>query len=269
VIAHSGGTVSVQSASTTYGTDFVPWLDVSGTGLELHRTEIAATGTLLAFEGELWQGGTKTVGKIGLLSINGVDNPVTFPAAVDCFVPAVGVATDVSLSQDARFVAWTDDQGLKVAGTPTTAADPCTLTSAPVVIAAGGKSASIGGADVAAFLPPVPPPPVPPTSGPGPAPTTTSPTAPSLTLPAKVTAKSLRTGLSLKLTVAAAGKVAASAFVGTKQVATGSATATRAGQITIKLKFSKAGRKLARKGKTLKIRVTQGGRTVTKTVKLR
>ena len=34
--------------------------------------------------------------------------------------PRPAVADDVSLSQDARFVAWSDDQGLKVAGTPVT-----------------------------------------------------------------------------------------------------------------------------------------------------
>ena len=49
----------------------------------------------------------------------------TFPAAVDCFMPTSGVAKDVSLSLDATRIAWTDDGGLKVAGSPTTAADPC------------------------------------------------------------------------------------------------------------------------------------------------
>jgi hypothetical protein len=267
VIARSGSVISVQDPATTYGNDFEPWLDVGPTGLDVRRTDIAATGKVAALEAEKWQAGTQTVGKIAVLALVGVGEPLASPPAVDCFLPAVGIAKDVSLSQDGRWIAWTDDQGLKVAGTPVTADDPCTLTSPPVMIAPGGTSASIGGADIGAFLPPVPPPPVPPTSGPGPAPPTT--TSPSLTLPARVTAKSLRTGLSLKLTVAAAGKVVATASVGTKQVATGAATAARAGQITIKLKFSKAGRKLARKGKTLTIKVTQGGRTVTKTVKLR
>jgi hypothetical protein len=160
VIAHSGTTVNVQDPSTVYGSDFVPWLDVSGTGLELHRTEAAANGQLIALELERWQDGKKIVGKIALVATaNGVGGDLADPPAVDCYLPASGVATDVSLSQDGRFVAWSDDQGLKVAGAPVSAADPCVLTSPPVVIAAAGNSASMGGADIAAFLPPAPPPP--------------------------------------------------------------------------------------------------------------
>ena len=112
--------INVQDSATTYGTDFEPWLDVSGVGLELHRTDVAATGKLVAGEFEQWNGGRQTVGKIAVISIDGVDQPVSFPAAVDCFLPATGIAKDVSLSQDGRFIAWTDDQGLKVAGTPAT-----------------------------------------------------------------------------------------------------------------------------------------------------
>jgi hypothetical protein len=100
--------------------------------------------------------------------------------------------------------------------------------------------------------------------------TATNPPAPSLSLPAKVTARSLASaGLGFKVTVAAAGKVTIVATVGGKPVGSGSATAKGAGTVTIKLKLTKAGRKLARKGKTLKLKVTQAGRSVTKTVKLR
>ena len=85
-------------------------------------------------------------------------------------------------------------------------------------------------------------------------------------LPAKVTAKSLTSGL--KITVGAAGKVTVTATVGGKKVGSGSATAKAAGQVTVKLKLTKAGRKLARKGKKVKLKVTQAGRTTTRTVKL-
>jgi len=115
---------------------------------------------------------------------------------------------------------------------------------------------------VSAFLP-VPPTPVPPTASTSPA-TGTQPTAP--TLPAKVTAKALTKGLAI--TVTAPGKVTVIASVRGKKIGTGSATAKAAGKVTIKLKLSKAGRKLARKGKKVTLKVTQGGRTTTKTVKL-
>ena len=84
---------------------------------------------------------TQTTGKIALISVSGVDQPPTFPAAVDCYLPATGVAKDVSLSQDATRVAWSDDDGLKVAGTPSTVADPCVLSAPAVLIAPKGARA--------------------------------------------------------------------------------------------------------------------------------
>ena len=102
-----------------------------------------------------------------MLAIQGVDQAPTFPAAVNCFVPAAGIARDASLAQDGGAIAWKDDGGVKVAGTPATAADPCEMRSAPVVLSPTGTHPSIGGADVAAFLPKPPPvSPLPP-AGPG------------------------------------------------------------------------------------------------------
>ena len=85
-------------------------------------------------------------------SLHGVDQS-PFPAAVDCFVPTAGVATDVSVSMDATRIAWTDDQGLKVAGAPTGTALECVLSSPPVVISPTASQGAIGGANVAPFLP--------------------------------------------------------------------------------------------------------------------
>jgi len=120
VIAKSGSTVVVQSSSaTTYGTDFVPWLDLSKVPLDVRRTDVAANGTRVAGELEEWNGGTQTIGRIAVLSIAGVDAEYT-PGAVDCLLPAIGIAKEVSLSQDGRSVAWTDDQGLKVGVDPST-----------------------------------------------------------------------------------------------------------------------------------------------------
>ena len=93
------------------------------------------------------------MGKIAVLAIQGVDQTPAFPAAVDCFLPAAGIARDASLAPDAGAIAWKDDGGVKVAGAPTTADDPCVMGSPPVVLSPTGASPSIGGADVAAFLP--------------------------------------------------------------------------------------------------------------------
>ncbi len=159
VIAHSGTTINVQNVGTPYGTGFTPWLSTAGTGLDLSRSDIAANGKLLAFGAEQWNGGTQTIGKIGLVSIQGVGQGVVAP--VDCYVPATLVAKDPSLSQDARYVAWTDGEGLKVAGAPVSDADPCVMTTQTVVISPTGAHPSIGGANIASFLPPATPTPTP------------------------------------------------------------------------------------------------------------
>ena len=113
------------------------------------------------------------------------------------------------------------------------------LSSPPVADLTDGKSASIGGANIAR---------VPAAAGaagqpaghdarrrPAPA----GPPAPVASLPAKVTTKALGAGLPLKLTVAAAGKVTISATVPAKAVgrkgkpvvvATGTGVAKAAGK---------------------------------------
>jgi hypothetical protein len=277
VIAHSGTTVYAQNPGTPYGDTFAPWLNMAGTNLELHRTDVAASGQFVAFEAERWDNGTKIVGKIGLMSIQGVDQGPT--GAVDCYLQASGVATDVSLSQDGRLIAWTDAQGLKIAPTPTGVDEFCVFPSAPILISPTGKSASIGGANIAAFLPPAPPvsPPVTTTiTTPPPA----APAAPVASLPSKVTTKALGAGLPVKLTLTAAGKVTISATVPAKAlgrkgkpvvVATGAGTAKAAGKLTVKLRLNSVGKKKLKrlKGTRLTLRIVQGGRTTTKTVTLR
>ncbi len=283
VIAHSGTTIYAQDPGTPYGSDFTPWLDTAVTGLGLRRTDVAANGKLLAFGAEQWDTGTQTIGKIAVVSIAGVDQGPVAP--VDCYVPASGVAKDPSVSQDARSIAWNDGQGLKVAGAPVTAADPCEMTSPPVVISPSGAHAAIGGANVAAFLPPVGPAPTPTPTGPGgtggtPGTNNGTLAAPAATVPATVTTKALGTGLKVKVKVSAPGKVTVTATVPAKAmgrkgkpvtVGTGSATPKSAGTITLTLKLNSAARKRLKKlkGTKMTLRFVQNGRTTTKIVRLR
>jgi hypothetical protein len=284
MIAHSGATVYVQTpAAPPYGPDFTPWLDVSGVNvsgvpLEVRRTDIAANGTIAAGEFEKWDGGGQTIGKIAVLAIQGVDQPPAVPAAVDCFLPASGLAKDVSLSPDATRIAWTDGQGLKVAGTPASVADPCVLSSPPVVISPGTSSqGAIGGANVAAFLPaPTPGPQAP--GGPSP----TGGAKPLASVPRKVTTKALASakGVPIKVKVARAGKIKISGTVPAKilrrkgkpvVIATGSATAKRAGTVTVRVRLTAAARKKPKrlKGAKMTLRVSHRGLTATKRVRLR
>jgi hypothetical protein len=286
MIAHSGGTVEVQGTSAPpYGTDFAPWIDTSGTGLELRRTDVAANGQLAALELEQWDTSSQTIGKIAMLAIQGVDQPPTFPAAVDCFLPTSGVAKEASLSPDATRIAWTDDGGLKVAGAPTTAADPCVLSSPPVVISPTASQGAIGGTDVARFLPSSGPPPAggPPSGGGGGGGGGAGGDgkAPLATVPKRLTTKALAgpKGVPIKVRVARAGKVKISGTVPAKVlrssksvvVATGSTTAKRAGTVTVRLRLTAAGRKKRGrlKGARLTLRVSQRGLSTTKRVTLR
>ncbi len=287
VVAGSGGLVSVQAADTS-NPFFTTWntlLDTSATGLELERADVAATGKMIGLELTNYP-----AEKIAVLSIDGLDAPVTFPAAVDCFIPAVGNPRDVTFSQDGTKMAWKDDGGVKIAGVPTTTADPCVFSSPPVVISPTGSSPSIGGADVSQLRPVAP---VGPGTTPAPAPTPatggggggTGTTGGSLSVgsvPSKGSAAALgaATGLTLKLTVPARGKVTVTGSIAPKAlhlkgkkaivVATGSATATKAGKLSLHLKLTSAGRKYRKrlKGATITLKITQGKKTTTKHLKL-
>jgi hypothetical protein len=277
MIARTGTTVNVQDApGSPYGTDFTPWLDLSGTGLDLRRTDVAANGQLAAIELEQWSGGSQTIGKIAVVAIQGVDQAPAFPAAIDCFIPASGVAKEVSLSPDATRIAWTDDDGLKVAGAPTTADDPCVLSSPPVVISQTASQGAIGGADVAPFLPPQP------SQPPGGGAPTPGDAVPSATVPRRIATKALAgaKGVAIKVKVARAGKVTISGTVPAEvlrrrgkpvRVAKGSALARRAGTVTVRLRLTSAARKQRRrlKGARLTLRISQGGLSTTRRVTLR
>ena len=281
VIARTGTTVNVQdAAATTYGSDFTPWLDTAGSGLELRRTDVAANGQLAALELEQWDNGGQTVGKIAMLGIQGVDQDPTF--VPDCFLPASGVAKDVSLSMDAKSVAWTDARGLVVAGAPVGDPDPCVLSSPPVVLSPTATQGAIGGADVSAFLPATPPGGGTPGGSTRGGSTPTPPATPRAILPAKITTKALGAarGLTVTVRVGAAGKVKLVATVPAARmgrkgkpvvIAGGSKTATKAGTVKIRLRLTAAARKRLKrlKGARMTLRVTQGGRSSSRKVTLR
>jgi hypothetical protein len=281
----SPAVVNVQNADdgNPYTNAFTPWLDTSGVGLDLEGIDVAANGRMAALGFEAYNGATQTVGKIAVLAIQGVDQAPAMPAAVDCFLPAAGIARDASLAQDAGAIAWKDDDGVKVARSPSTAADPCVLGSTPAVLSPTGTHPSIGGADVAAFLPkpPTTPPPSPVAPGPS-APRPAALLAPVMKLPAKVTVKALAAsrGVPVKVKISGPGKVSIAGTVPARRlgrrgkpvvVATGKRSAQAAGTVTIRLRLTTVGRKRARRleGARLTLRIVQGSRSATKVVRLR
>ncbi len=278
VVAGQGSQVVVQSSDPggPFTTSWTPIIDVSGTGLTLGRTDVAATTRLAAIE----LGSDSADDKIAALSLSGLDAPVTVGATTDCFLPTVGEASDPSLSQDGTVIAWKDAQGVKVAGAPSGTAEPCAVASAPIVISATGSSPSIGGASVAQ-LKPAPPAPA------GPPAPTTPPTTPAtrlvVTLPAKrtVVALSSAAGLRLKVRAPRAGTIIVTGSVAAKRlrlrgskaiiVATGSVRAKAAGTVTVKVRLKKTARKYRARlrGARLVLKIRQGRLTTTTRVTLR
>ena len=277
VVASQGSQVVAQvtDVSNPFAISWAPIIDVSGTGLELRRTDVAATGRLAAIELAADPGDDK----IAAVSLSGMDPPVTVGAATDCFLPTVGEATEPTLSQDGAFIGWKDAQGVKVAGAPTGTTEPCALSSPPIVISPTGSYPSIGGANVAQLRPTTPAP-----TSPTPPPSAAPRLSPlAVTLPAKPTAAALATtrGLALKVRAPAAGRITVTGSViarrlglkGKKQIviASGFASPKAAGTVTVRVRLKKFARKYRARlrGATLVLRISQGRLTTKKSVRLR
>lgn len=262
VVGISGTVVYVQddASGDPYSTNFTPWFDAGGIGGDVDRVEVAATGTVAAVE--VGSPGSRQVAMIPFGSLGG---PLPVDGS-DCFLPAQGDATHVSISQDATTMAWHDDRGVVVAGTPawfpSVAISTCNLSRPPVVISPTGKMPSIG-ASTAAIAGTG--------GGPGTGGGNKDGGAPKVVgLAKKLKAAALARGILLTVRVAGPGKVVAIGKVGGKTVARASAKAKRAGKVTLRLKATKAYRDRlgALKGKRLVIKVTAGGRSTTVTRKL-
>jgi hypothetical protein len=276
-VAAQRGRVFLQRAgmATPLGTsqDFTSWLDLSASGLDLDRTDVAANGRVAAVELETGSGSSRQAGILVLP----FGAPGEAPQPGGCELPVQGPADDVSLSQDGGTIAWKDDRGVVVAGAPDfSGADPCVLTRAPVVIAAGGSSPSLGPAVVQAPAPgpSSPAPGAGPAGGGGPAGgPTPAPAARRLVLkaPARATAASLRRGLALQVDAPRAGTVTVVGRVAGRVVARGTARAARAGVVRVVLRATSRRPAALRRlrGKVLRLRAAQGADQAAATVRLR
>ncbi len=164
-------TAGVQDTGGSGSTTFDPWFFVAGAPLgpvdvRIRRTDVAASGRVVAFE---VTNGSYDDERIGVAPISAIGGAF---GAGDCFLPTNGNATSASLSQDGSAIAWADSGGVKVGGIPDfSGAEPCVLTRPAVIIAGGGRFPSIGAMSAAAIRAArtpvvVPPPPTAaPTSG--------------------------------------------------------------------------------------------------------
>lgn len=249
LVGHEGDNVFVQrpTGQPPYSYEFDYWFSVAG----VDRVDVSANGTVAAVEYNH---------QVAMVPFAGLGAPPPEDGS-DCMLPTVGAASDVSISQDGTSMAWKDDRGVIVAGTPvwfpSLAVSTCNLSRPPVVISATGTMPSIGASSAA--TPPVP------------AGTAKKGKGPRLVSPPKsLKAAALRNGVVLKVKVAGRGKVTATGKVGKKLVAKGSVTAKRAGTVQLRLKATKAYRdKLGSLvGKRLKVKVLAGGKAATLVRKL-
>jgi hypothetical protein len=306
VVSISGGTISVQDDATSnpYAGTFTPWLSVPApyTG---RRTDVAANGRVAAVE--LYSGDVERIGMFPITGLGGAISPVDHDCFLPTAgngkeVSLLQDGTRVAYVDDGgvRVAPVTDFAGLVTDCAPTT---PVTIDPAgrhpslgPIDVVAIKNART-------------PPPPPPPATTPGgttttpggttttPGGTTTTPggtlpttdpqpaaKAPTVTVAASAKAATLGTpaGDPVTVSVAKAGKVTLALTVSSKTLgqagkaktivlATGTGTAKARGRLSVKLKATAAGRRVLKKlkGKTLRLRITFGGRTTTKTVKLR
>lgn len=269
VNAHAaGGDDNIVVGDAAFSTSGHPWFRAYGAT----AVDVAANGTVA---GVIYRIDTSSPYALALFATAGPDAP---PTGASCDMPTVGNVGQVSISQDGRFVAWTDSRGLLIAPVPPLGSgSPCPLAAAPTVISATGSYPSIGASTLAT---PAPSPgsttTVPAPTGSAPAPTagvtpSRATARPSVGLARTVKASTLATGLTVRITVARAGAVTATARVGTKTLAKKTVRAKKPGTIKVKLKASRTLRRQLRgyRGRTLTIVVKGPGGNVTIKRKLR
>ena len=175
-----------------------------------------------------------------------------------------------TFAPDGDRLAWQEPDGIWVIGATTTDDSKCADVQ-PKLTIAGGSEPDWGPAEVGAAKPTTPPKPVTPTE---PTPQPTPITQPDVQeLVTVELAKKLRfKGFTATVAVYAPGKLRATVRAGKKVLAKGAATAKAAGDVKLRLKPTKAGKRMKRKAKAkLTIVFTPTGgkpQTVVKTIKL-
>src|SRR3954452_5924674 len=293
VFRDSGGNIFVQPdvAEAPFTSSYQGWI-THGDGYFLSRAEVSPANDQVAID---W------IRDDGAQGITVAQHSGTVPSdlVAACDIPAAGKASYATFSPDGSQMAWTDDEGLKVAGVPNLAAGTgtCSLTAPAHVISATGHTPSFGGADVNAVGGVGGAPAGPPTGGTG-TKAAGTPKAIRFRLSGKATRAAFAKGLTLKVTAVQAGRIDASAAIAkraarklrlragasaariatrgfaaaaTVTVARGHAPAKRAGTVKPRLKPTKAAKRAAKRMRkvVLTIKVSQAGGAGRGTVRLK
>ena len=146
--------INVQNAGAgnPYTNAFTPWLNTAGVGLDLEGVDVAANGRLAALGFETWNGGTQTVGKIAVIATQGVDQAPTFQPPWT--VPARGRHRAGRIARAGRRRDRVEGRRRREGRRqPLHGGRSLRDVEHADVLSATGAYPSIGGADVAAFLP--------------------------------------------------------------------------------------------------------------------
>jgi hypothetical protein len=220
---------------------------------------------------------------IAFFAVNGDVKTETPPAAPDaaCNTGKDPGLADPSWSPDGSGVAFQSSEGVEVIRFSELSDNHC--AAAPgYTLAPGASSPDWGPADPTAaryVAPPAPAPavpattatPIPPVAKPAPKPGAKGGTS-SLVFTvvggSKPSRAALRKGLVVKVSAPGAGKVSVKLTAKGKRVAVGSAKATKAGAVSVRL--GKVGARAAKalRGKTIRLTISAGGQTATRTLKV-
>lgn len=291
LVVSDGQRILAQPAPGGAGTaGATPWI-APAAGLAYRRADVPPAGGKVAVE--VFNGAVAAKNAIAVIPFSGDVGTGSADADQGCTMGApevTGNAFAAAWSPDGAQIAWRDDAGLKVAGTPVLpwpSQAPCSLTSPPVLISSKPAKAeadlkdsgyrttvgpSFGGADVAAVRAARAK-----TGGVG----LLDPYRPLIALPRPTSARSLRRGVPMRVVSAAAVPITGTARItpaladrlGIPTIlATGKVQADHASQeIAMRLRLApKARSRLSRLARaTLTLQVSQAGRTSTRLLPLR
>jgi hypothetical protein len=166
-----------------------------------------------------------------------------------------------TFNADGSKLWWADGKGLEVAAIGDMSAS-CATGLNSVQLLPGASNPDWGPAGVPTERPAKPTPAPEPQPGAGPSP---SP-QPAF---AVTVAKASRTGVKLRVTTPAAGRVRATARLAGRKVGSGVATAKAAGPVTVRVAFTKTGRKQLAKAHKATLKVTVAAGTASKVVRIK
>lgn len=271
----TGSTLAVQGAGDQ-ADQFFPWPGIEiQSPLYISEVEVAATGKAVAL-GVYQSNSSDTSTRVMVIPTPGLGEAPVDLGGGDvgaCWI-TTGQARQPSFSPDGTSVAWGDDSGVVIAGTPLVQPpsqpdEVCTFSRPKTVISPTGSYPSIGGIDVAAIIAARQTPPSTPggpggpggpvtIGGPGSAPPAVTTKVRSF----KLSALGGKAGASVQLTPNVSGKATFTLTVEPKvlgkkgkkpiTVAIGKATLTQGKSTKAKLKANATGKKSAKKLKKKK-----------------